>query len=81
MTRPDFSSTYMREWAQELGVPASKLPYDIIGDTLEHSVAIPRYIDVVEDPIYEQPITKQDVREERLRRAVRSLGSNLYDFD
>ena len=71
----------MRKLAQELGVPVSKLPYDIIGDTLEHSVAIPRYINVVEDPIYEQPITKQDVREERLRRAVRSLGSNLYDFD
>ena len=71
----------MRKLAQELGVPVSKLPYHIIGDTLEHSVAIPRYINVGGDPINEQPITKQDVREERLRRAVRSLGSNLYDFD
>ena len=49
--------------------------------TIPDSVYIPKYIDVVEDPIYEQPITKQDVREERLRRAVRSLGNNLYDFD
>lgn len=47
----------------------------------ENIIPIPTYIDVVEEPVYEQPITKQDVREERLRRAMISLGNNLYDID
>lgn len=71
----------MRDLREESLAPGSEIPVDVIGIDPGNAVAIPRYVDVVEDPIYERPITKQDVREERLRRAVRSLGSNLYDFD